>query len=376
MNILIAVNNNFQKWYDALEQSPERPRLPLTYGFGAAFYQRGHQLLGINFSNSATQLPPTKPFKALYPKEQLLQAIKNTDLAMFWARDGISAVFKQALLPRPRRCVLLGSYVWQIGKCPTLKTKGLAILSQLAARFARGVIVMTSEQLKLAKKTLPSTVPVIQFTYGIDTAFYRLASSFSDVPENYRFITEKILAKPYIIMPGNQQRCDHQVLDMIAQSELRAVRVAQYSSSNPASWFRKQIQKRGITDRCFFFEGISSSFLRFLLQHASAYAGLVDSTWQPAGWTVACEALASGLPVVIYEGLVSRELKNLGAEEGFLHTIPMGDTNSFQIELERIVVEQRKSESIQKAQNFALTQLDLEVTGSRFVKQVEDISCL
>ena len=100
-----------------------------------------------------------------------------------------------------------------------------------------------------------------------------------------------------------------------------------------------------------------------------AYAGLVNSTWQPAGWTVACEALASGLPIVLYKGLVSNELNSLGCCQ-FLHSISMGDTQAFKIKLESLVSQQKSSIITQEIQNFAAKNLDLEKTAESFIKEI------
>jgi glycosyltransferase involved in cell wall biosynthesis len=36
---------------------------------------------------------------------------------------------------------------------------------------------------------------------------------------------------------------------------------------------------------------------------------LVDSSWQPAGWTAVTEAMACGVPVIVNHGLVTVELR-------------------------------------------------------------------
>jgi hypothetical protein len=173
-------------------------------------------------------------------------------------------------------------------------------------------------------------------------------------------------------MLGDEQRLNSHALEILTQSNLRLVRISQYSKDKEAKWFRQEINNRRLNERCFFFERISYPFLRFLLHHACAYAGLVDSTWQPAGWTVACEALASGLPIVLYKGLVSNELNYLGASR-FLHSVPNGDTKAFQIELESLVSQQVSSKINQEIQNFAAMHLDLEKTGASFVKEIVNI---
>src|SRR5205807_1131498 len=94
---------------------------------------------------------------------------------------------------------------------------------------------------------------------------------------------------------------------------LRVARVPQEAAT--ASWYRRKIAERGLADRLFVFEHVSYRTLRHLLQKATAYVGLVDSTWQPAGWTVLCESLASGTPAIVYDGPTAREMRCLGARD-------------------------------------------------------------
>jgi glycosyltransferase involved in cell wall biosynthesis len=87
---------------------------------------------------------------------------------------------------------------------------------------------------------------------------------------------------------------------------------------------------------------------------------------------VTCEALATGLPVVLYEGLVSRELKFLGASE-FLQTVPMGEIDLFKKKLEFFIANPVNSQQKKKIQEFANQQLNLEKTGVRFAQDIENL---
>lgn len=368
---LLSIGNNSHEWYQSLNKSSDYPRLPLLYGFGSVFHQRGHQLLGLEGNATQAQIV-TSPFTRIYPRQLVGEAIRESDLSIFWGGDAIRAIVKQSSPTILKRKVILSSYIWELGKLSQWKMKRLGIATHLASKFAKGVVVMTSEQQKQARQTLPVHVPVLKFTCGIDTGFYRLPSDFSDVPEIYRLTVDSLLKQPYVIMPGDEQRCHSHALDILSHSNLNLVRISQYTKNTDANWFRQEIYNRGLENRCFFFEKISYPFLRFLLHNASAYAGLVDSTWQPAGWTVACEAIASGLPVVLYEGLVSRELEDLGASR-FLHPVKMGDTKTFQIILENLVNKQPDIKLKQDTYNFAAQNINLEITAPQFAEQIEKL---
>jgi glycosyltransferase involved in cell wall biosynthesis len=342
--------------------------LPLPSAFGNAFYKRGHQVSAIDFSSSEIS-PPQLPLEKIYPRELFINALKETDVHIFWGSQGIKSIGKQILLGHFDKKTILASYIWDLKTLPNLKMKLSGLATNMASRFARVLVVMTTEQMNSARVGLSSNIPIVKFTCGIDTKFYQETIDFSDVPENQKKIVESLLKEPYIIMLGDQQRCNDHIISILKNSNLRLVRVGQ-SFAKKTKYFRNTLEKDGLTDRCFFFEKISYPFLRFLLRNAAVYAGLVDSTWQPAGWTVACEAVASGLPIVLYDGLVARELSLLGAAE-FLRVVPMGNIKIFQRELELLVAKGTTIEQSEKTKDFAATHLNLELTGDSFAKQVE-----
>ena len=113
--------------------------------------------------------------------------------------------------------------------------------------------------------------------------------------------------------------------------------------------------------------------MRFLIQHAVVYAGLVNSTWQPAGWTVACESLASGLPIVVYDGLVSRELIRIGACDTFMRSVSMNDIYSLKEALQYFVNIEDRHEVSKSAQCFAAESLDFGQTSLDFVMNIEKL---
>lgn len=369
MHLLVAMHNNLQEWRDTMARPVDKPRLPLPYAFGAAFLNRGHRLSAVNLTEGA----PTsshEPFEKIYSQKDLPQALQQVDVAALWGGHGITAALKQLFLPYSKKRVILNSYVWQAYGDMSLRARRLVLATRLAALVSRATVLMTAEQAEQARAVLPQRVPIIRFRCGLDTSFYRIRSSFEDVPTEYRPAAEELLKAPYVIMPGDELRFNADALDLVERSEFRLVRISQYSQAVTQE-LRKEVLRRGITDRFFVFEGISYPFMRFLLQHASAYVGLVNATWQPAGWTVACEALASGLPVILYEGLVSRELSRLGVPDGLLVSIPIRDVSLVQRALQNRVTAKARTEIAVTAQRFAAEQLDFERLSSSFVMDVE-----
>lgn len=369
MNLLVGIKS-IQAWQELIKQSSKRPRLALPYAFAAAFYNRNHKIFAINYSNAANPSGPVKPFEHIYQPNELLQALRNVDMALLWGGRGTSAILRQVLLSRPRRRVILVSYIWKLSTLPTLRAVISGTVNQISARFSKAVMVMTDEQLVLAKQMLPSRIPVIRFICGIDTSFHKIKSNYSDVPEIHHSSIDKLLYKPYVIVLGDQQRCNENVIKLVRRSDINLVRVCR--DKKTVFWFNEEIQRLGLNDRLFVFRDINYTFLRFLLQHSSAYAGLVNSKWQPAGWTVACEALASGLPVVMYDGLVYREMRKMGVEDRIVRSVPFGDISAFQSELE-LLISQNSSAIAGLAKDFVFSKLDIEDTSRHFVEEIESL---
>jgi glycosyltransferase involved in cell wall biosynthesis len=377
--LLVAIGDNVGEWRDALTPSPDRPRLPLPYAFGAATMKAGFRLsaidLGAKSSQSAGKPSETVPFDAIYPAGELLGAMRATDFALLWGRPGLAALLKQVFLPRPRWRVLYFSYVWEPRGSSSLRQRARFAIAQRAAYLARGVVVMTAEQAESARAALPYHVRVIQLQIGVDCDFYAQTGSLSDIAEADRARVDRVLQSPYVIMPGDELRLNTDALSVVERSRLNLVRVSQYAHKNGIAKFEKEIRRRNLADRVFIFQRISYPALRFLMKHALAYAGLVDATWQPAGWTVACESLASGLPVVLYDGLTARELARLGAGPNILRAVSMRNTKAFASALEAIAEGVQKSDLATEARTFANATLNLERTGAAFGESLAQVIC-
>jgi glycosyltransferase involved in cell wall biosynthesis len=229
---------------------------------------------------------------------------------------------------------------------------------------------MTAEQVEAARATLSRRSQAMQLTVGIDTEFYGQPTKLFDIAKPDLARVERLLQSPYVIMPGDELRLNEDALAVVENSPLNLVRISQYGHKNALSRLKTEVARRNLDERLLIFESISYRALRFLLRHAAAYTGLVDATWQPSGWTVACESLASGLPVVLYEGLVARELASLGAGADIVRSVPMRDIKGFAAALESMITMNRKGDLAAKARAFAAQTLDLERTGAAFGNQL------
>lgn len=369
-HLLVVINGNIGEWRETFTLSPDRPRLPLPYAFGAATINAGFKLsaidVGAKTRQSAAESSDTAPFHTVFPANELAAALRATDVALLWGRLGVSAALKQVFLPRPRRRVFYFSYVWEPQGTSSLRQRGQLGIVRQAARLTRGVVLMTARQVEAARAMLPRHVSVVDLQVGIDCGFYARPSSLSDIAEADRARVERVLQSPYVIMPGDELRLNDDALAIVEGSQLSLVRISQYGHKSGITELKTAIRHRNLADRLLVLERISYPAMRFLMSRAVAYAGLVDATWQPAGWTVACESLASGLPVVLYEGLTSTELKRLGAGPNIVRSVPMRDTKAFASELQSLLTAHRKSEIETDARTFAAERLNLETTGAVF----------
>jgi len=353
-------------------QSGEHPRLPLPYAYGAAFLKRGHKLSAINTAPVLQPAGHLDPFESVYSPAELSKALRGVDFGMLWGGVGLSGLARQ-LVSRPyANKVIFNSYVWNLDRSPSLRSRKAVGIARMATRFSKTAVFITREQATAAKAVLGHKKAVVTLTCGIDTSFYSTPSYFADVPEIYRDRVERLLSGPYMILPGDELRFNRDALDLVAETGIPMVRISQYSASH-MSELRKEIAARKIEDKFLVFEKVSYPFLRFLFRNAAMYAGLVNSDWQPAGWTTACEALASGTPAVAYEGLASRELSRLGADASFLRAAPAKDIRKFKDLASDFLSAGYKNKISPKIIDFSESRLDLETTGEAFAREIEAV---
>ncbi len=370
MHLLAAINNNVEEWAALHEYGKSKPRLPLSYAFGTAFLNAGHMLSAIDLCSKADKYN-ISPFHSLYYKREARDALKEADVAVLSGSNALRYILMQAVDPWAKKNILYLAYSIAL-KNP----RGMKLLNEFAikslAGFVKAIVVMTAQQENDASEMLGNSVPIIRMRCGIDTAFYRTPSSTTDVPEKYKNLVEKLLKEPYVIMPGDELRFNDDAIQFAEKSGMRLVRISQYGYKSGTEQLKRNIVEHNLSDRLIVLEKISYPFLRFLLQHASAYAGLVDSTWQPAGWTVACEALSSGVPMVLYRGFVSRELETeYDLPQHLVQHVSIRDVNSFTEKLASLAELNQQGKLSQQAMLFASKQLDFETTAPPFVEKIE-----
>jgi hypothetical protein len=294
----------------------------------------------------------------------MASAAARADVAILWSAEATRLLLRPAPSPRPHTAVVMASFTWSFGRQPLSRAIS-AIALRLAARRAAGLVLITEEQCAAARRSVPRDVFIERMTWGVDTAFYRGEARWHDVPNSQREAVGRLMSAPYVVLAGDQLRQEDDALEL-ARRGVRVARVLQ--SRATAERLRREVTTRSITDHYFVFNNVPYPAFRFLLRHAQAYAGLVDATWQPAGWTVACEALASGIPAVLYDGMAARELRRLGAAD-HVSSVPHGDLDALEATLHALSAAWSGDRSV-AVTGFAQRQLDLEVVGPDLVKRI------
>src|ERR1700737_3876522 len=113
MKLLVCINGNIPEWQACFDQPGDRPRLPLPYAFGAACSNAGFTLSAIDFSEPITRAAGDRPFRAIYPPDQIDRALAEADLAIFWGSDGMRLSLRDVLRPRHRRQIAFLAYGWR-----------------------------------------------------------------------------------------------------------------------------------------------------------------------------------------------------------------------------------------------------------------------
>lgn len=369
-HILHLINGNIAEWRACFGSAGgDTPRLPLPYAFGAALAREGFALSALELGNTSRPVDVT-PFREVFPSSAFDAACASVDCPVLWGMLGVQSCLKEALVPRKRRKTALFSYVWQSTGPVQPSRRVKLLLTRQAARFARAVILMTARQVQDAKRALPQFVPVVRLRVGIDSFFYREPSSEDDVPLEHRGIADRLSREPFLILPGDELRLNADLLDIVEGTGVLLVRISQYGHKSGTDALKREVARRKLGDRIIVLERISYRFLRFLLQRAAAFAGLVDASWQPAGWTALCESLASGTPLILYEGLTAGELRDLNAPQDIVESVPLGDRAAFANAVMRHGAARPTDERRRMASDFARERLDLETTAAEFARDL------
>lgn len=237
----------------------------------------------------------------------------------------VLSIVATAMRKLGRRASKVGVVAFFTGSRPCSKLLGM--IYRLGIRRSDISLFMTQAQLDEAviSDGCPAGSAAL-IRIGVDTAFFTALT----VPKEHhghrdRCFDELEELKPYVAVVGDQLRDEEAIRRVLDGAKKNLVRVTRnrfveefwksYSNSLEAQF------------RVFCHTGMSSEFLRAAYQNAVAVLNLADASWQPAGWSVATEAMACCTPVILQRGLVSDELSRIFsmAAETFMYLVERGD---------------------------------------------------
>lgn len=306
----------------------DHPVLPLPRALLSLMDAPGSRLVSLSFSD--IESGDTYPFETVINVRNVFHARRMCDRIIAWGRVGLIHCFLDLFLPLSKKKTLFLCYDW-----PTKSNdrSSLVVMRQFFVRrlalLSKKIIVMTSAQFQDADNASLRRDHVEKISIKLDKRFY-LNTSVENIKNNeINRINSLLRNRKYAVMLGDELRLTNDSLKVCKNSGVVFIRIFQYKTKYKISKIREEIKKYGLEDQYFIFHNINHLTLLKILKGASAYAGLVDSTWQPAGWTATLEALSCGVHAILYEGLVSEELRSLGVPSGSMSSVQMGDISHF-----------------------------------------------
>ena len=141
---------------------------------------------------------------------------------------------------------------------------------------------------------------------GIDVSYFKIASK-SELRNSIACLGEL----NYYLVVGDEGRDNKLLINLAQRLEHPIIRVFQYPDKSKELRLQREIIKNKLGKKLLILKNVSYQELKFLYYHSLAYLGIAHSEYQPAGWTVACEAIASGTRVILANGCVYQELKRV-----------------------------------------------------------------
>lgn len=187
-----------------------------------------------------------------------------------------------------------------------------SLKNRLILSLSRCQIYTSSKQYQYALENnigKPILLPI-----GIDLDFYYASKNKS------KFL-QKIINQKYIIMHGDEEREEDKLIKLASMLNIGIVRINQYPYKSKKNLF--EIAKSYFDIPFIYnFQNIDSHNYIWLLKNSTIYAGMVNSKFQPAGWTALCEAIILGIPSIISNGITS---------DDYLKSIPKEIQNQFNL---------------------------------------------
>jgi glycosyltransferase involved in cell wall biosynthesis len=301
-----------------------------------------------------------------------MRSIRESDWVITLGAYGCALSIIASLMRRVRcRAAKVGVFAFFTGSRPCSKL--LEITYKLGIRRSSINLFMIKAQLdeSVSSDGCPASSAAL-IRIGVDTTFFapRPNRVENRTGGDSCLDTLRELA-PYVAVVGDQLRDEELVARVMLGSKGNLVRVTR--NRFVEEFWKSYSDRESVGNKVFCRAGMSSEFLRAVYWNAIAVLNLADASWQPAGWSVATEAMACCTPVILQRGLVSDELSRIFARpaEDFIYPVESGDAATARLHLERIISKPDEAEQKARlAQQMTETHLPIERTVKDIVSEI------
>ncbi len=272
----------------------ESPKMIYPHHFGHNFHDKNNLLILNQGKEVGDKLFNIKIIKCRYDA-----AIRASTHFFLWFPRDIFLIFNGLIINKK---IIIGLYQVEYGTHHYIDFVKRVIIKIVMHR-AQLYFVMTEQQKKYLSSyyNIPAEKIYIH-TFGIDIKYFKKKMDIKNLKVH----------EPYYLVVGDEARNNDLLILLASKVKKTIVRVCQYPEKSDIYVLQKDIHRYGLEEKLIIEENITYEKLRCYFQNAELYLGIVNNDYQPAGWTVACEAIASGCKILLKEGLVSKELNRLG----------------------------------------------------------------
>lgn len=314
-------NGNLDDWAPAKNQG-NKPRMPIPASLVEKYSGSDPSYLLHDFQTHITC--EISKETGICKKTSRSMTKLSFDSLIIWSNYALIRVLMLCLLGRIGKLQIFKlEYSIRFATLPFVARLYYNLLEKFGITF----VVMTSEQYNQIRSFGICESKIDLIIIKVDADFYRNSEFHENAFKPGELKQLNIISKQsFIICMGDELRNNEHAICVAREVNMPLVRISQFGNKNNICTFKDICKKYGLTDY-FLLQKISYPMLVSLLRKAELQILPVDSTWQPAGWTVTCESLVLGVPVYSYKGLVSRELYRLGISDNLLISVENNDVS-------------------------------------------------
>ncbi len=363
MKVLIFTFSTLEDFKKASAYDSSFPKLPLAYPFFGFLKEKSFEVEVVSLSD--LKKSSNNSLSSYLWIVNNIKYIKSFEVVVAWG--SIGAILSYLLLSSKSnsKVVTITYSNWGPEGVTWIGTlKNLFFHSGL--RLSGRVAYMTKRQIGEATHGLGlSTNKVSYLPLGVDTHFFTTEQKEIALDENLINCPKE----PYVLVAGDQLRDELKVAEIMQGINIKLIRASQSITVKKFwdNWEKKNPGKIDVYCKVKF----SYPELRFLYQHALCLLNIVDNSWQPAGWTVATEAMACGTSVIMNKGLVTEEF-NFYGDSPIIEINSINNVNGFINEIRKLQSSSGFFKEIAyKNRKFVLKNLDVTITCNAVVEMLK-----